>query len=98
MNKTSILLGFVLAVGMIAGSPRHADAGDPLDGKVFRSVDKLVGGERRDGTINRIHWTIRLKGQSFEWLHTDVISQGTYELDARTGSIVIKGSSLKASY
>src|SRR5947207_10497684 len=98
MKQTTILLGFFLAVGILAGGTRPAAAAEPLDGKVFRSVEKLVGGERRDGTINRVHWTIRFKGKSFEWQHTDVISRGTYEYDTKTGAIVLKDSGLKAQY
>jgi hypothetical protein len=92
MKQSSILLGLVLAVGAFA-----ADT-DPLDGKVFQSVEKLMGGERRDGSVNRIHWKIRFKERSFEWLHTDVISRGTYEFDAKTGALTIKDSKVKASF
>jgi hypothetical protein len=77
--------------------PRPA-AADPLDGKVFRSVEKLTGGDRRDGTVNLIHWEVRFKGGSFTWLHTDVLSPGTYQFDAKTGAVVIKGSNLQASF
>src|SRR5262249_3602136 len=31
--------------------PTSYTAADPLDGKVFRSVETLTGGDRRDGTI-----------------------------------------------
>src|SRR5262245_43423828 len=98
MKHPWILLGFVLAIVVMASGTRDAAAADPLDGKVFRSVEKLTGGERRDGTVNLIHWEIRFKDKSFTWLHTDVVSLGTYEFDAKTGAVVIKDSGLKASY
>jgi hypothetical protein len=61
-------------------------------------VEKLTGGDRRDGTVNLIHWEVRFKEGSFTWLHTDVLSPGTYELDARTGTLAIKGANLQASF
>src|SRR5262249_55222462 len=82
----------------MTSAPRNAAAADSLDGKDFQSVEKLTGGDRRDGTVNRIHWKIRFKDGSFDWLHTDVVSHGTYEYDARTGAISIKGSNLKATF
>jgi hypothetical protein len=85
-----LLLGLVLAVGAgIAGA--QGPSADPLDGKTFRSVDKLPGGERRDGTVTQIHWVVRFKDRSFSWRRTDVISTGTYTFDARTGAIAVKG-------
>src|SRR5262245_59728054 len=98
MRQSWILLGVVVAIGVVASTAQYATAADPLDGKVFRSVEKLTGGERRDGTVNLIHWEIRFKDKSFTWLHTDVVSPGTYEFDAKTGAVVIKDSGLKASY
>jgi len=45
-----------------------------------------------------IHWTIRFKDRSYQWHYTDVLADGKYEYDARTGAVVIKDSKLKASY
>jgi hypothetical protein len=98
MKRSWVLLGFVLAVTVMAGGTPYAAAADPLDGKVFRSVEKLTGGDRRDGSVNRIHWEVRFKGNSFTWLHTDVLSRGTYEFDAETGAVTVKDSNLKASF
>src|SRR5262245_57836970 len=96
MKQSSILLGLVLAVGAFAADPPAA--ANPLDGKVFQSVEKLTGGERRDGTVVKIHWKLHFKDRSYEWQHTDVVSRGTYEIDAKTGAITIKDSKVKASF
>src|SRR5262245_51240696 len=96
MKLSSMLLALVLAVCAFAADPPTAT--DPLDGKVFLSVEKLTGGDRRDGTVAKINWKITFKGGSFDWLHTDVVSRGTYEIDAKTGAIKIKDSGLKASF
>src|SRR5262249_17354623 len=98
MRQSWLLLGFVLAVGGVAGGTRYSAAAAPLDGKVFRSVEKLTGGDHPNGTVNLIHREIRFKDRSFEWLHTDVISSGTCEFDARTGAVVIDGSKLQGSF
>src|SRR5262245_10021252 len=98
MRQSSILLGFVLAMAIVACGHRHAAAADPLDGKVFRSVEKLTGGDRADGTVNLIHWEVRFKDKAFTWRHTDVLTPGTYEFDEKTGAVAIKGSGLKASF
>jgi hypothetical protein len=97
MRQSWLLLGFVLAVGVVAGGTGYAAAADPLDGKVFLSVEKLTGGDHPDGTVSLIHWKIRFKDKSFTWLHTDVVSAGTYEFDDKTGAVVITGSGLQAS-
>jgi hypothetical protein len=90
MTRPSIPLGLVLAMGAgIAGA--QGPAADPLDGKTFRSVEKLPGGERRDGTVNQIHWEIRFKDKSFSWLHYDKVATGTYLYDAKTGAVTAKG-------
>jgi hypothetical protein len=86
MRTPSIALGLVLAIAAgVGGAP--VAAADPLDGKTFLSLEKLPGGDRRDGTVNQINWKISFKDKSFQWLHTDVISTGTYEYDAKTGAI-----------
>jgi hypothetical protein len=90
MKQSSMLLGLVLAVGAFAADPPAA--ANPLDGKVFQSVEKLTGGERRDGSVTKTHWKIRFKERSFELRHTDVVSSGTYAFDAKTGAITIKDS------
>jgi hypothetical protein len=92
------VLAFVLSIVVLASGTQDATAADPLDGKVFRSVEKLTGGERRDGKVNLIHWEITFKGKSFSWLHTDVISTGTYELDEKTGAIKVSNPNVEASY
>jgi hypothetical protein len=83
---------------VILASGTQVAAADPLDGKVFRSVEKLTGGERRDGKVNLIHWEITFEGKSFSWRHTDVISTGTYELDEKTGAIKVSNPNVEASY
>jgi hypothetical protein len=98
MRQSWSLLGFVLALGIVASGTLCATAADPLDGKLFRSVEKLPGGERRDGTVVLIHWEMRFKDNSFSWRHTDVISTGTYEWDAKTSALVVSGSKIKASF
>src|SRR5262245_37268649 len=97
MKLSSLLLVLVLAFGALAGGPTAA-AANPLDGKVFQSVEKLPGSERRDGSFDLIHWKISFKGESFEWRRSDTISVGTYKIDAKTGAVVIKDSDLKASF
>jgi hypothetical protein len=96
MKRCAILLGFLLAPGGGVSGAGDA-AADPLAGKTFRSLEKLPGGERRDGVIVPIHWEIRFKDKSFAWRHTDVISTGTYAFDAATGTVTVKGG-LKASF
>ncbi|HEV3257459.1 MAG TPA: hypothetical protein VG013_11300 [Gemmataceae bacterium] len=96
MRRLSILLGLVLAVGAGIAGAQEVPA-DPLDGKTFRSVEKLPGGERRDGTVVQIHWEIRFKDRSFSWRHADVISTGTYAFDAKAGTVIVEGG-LKTSF
>jgi hypothetical protein len=86
MRCLSILLGLVLVVATGMAGAQGLPA-DPLEGKTFRSVEKLTGGDRADGTVNQIHWEVRFKDKSFFWLHTDVISTGRYAFDARTGAV-----------
>src|SRR5262249_34652251 len=62
----------------------------PLDGKTFRSVEKLPGGERRDGKIVPIHWEIHFKEKSFTWHHYDKISLGAYTFDGKTGVLTVE--------
>jgi hypothetical protein len=92
------LLAFVLSLVALACGARCATAADPLDGKVFRSVEKLTGGERRDGKVNLIHWEITFKDRSFSWRHADVISRGTYELDQKTGTLKVSNPNVEASF
>ena len=40
---------------------------------------------------------IRFKGDTFTWLHTDVVSTGSYTFDAASGIITVKGGP-KASF
>jgi hypothetical protein len=94
MKRSSILFSLAVAIGLLASSV--AFAAETLDGKSFRSVEKLTSGERRDGTVNLIHWTITFKDKSFQWHHHDVISTGTYEFDDKTG--VLKVNNTKASF
>ena len=60
-------------------------AAHPLDGKRFRSLEKLVCGERRDGTVAMDYWEITFKGKTYFWRHLDVITQGSWDLDSKTG-------------
>src|SRR5689334_18319415 len=93
MKRLLILLGFALALGTV--SPAAA-ADNPLDGEVFLSLQKLAGGERRDGSFDLIHWTITFKGDSFQSRQSDTISKGGYKYDTRTGKIAVEG--IDASY
>lgn len=97
MRSISILLGLVLAIGARGDDPTKVPP-NPLDGKTFRSLDKLPGGERRDGSVNQIHWQVRFKADSFTWLHYDKVVPGMYTIDAKTGVVTVKGGRPKATY
>jgi hypothetical protein len=89
----ALVIGFALAIGAVGGA-QDAPA-IPLAVKRFLSLEKLTGGERRDGTVNKIHWRIDFKENTFEWLNRDVIVPGKYTFDAKTG--VITAGNIKAS-
>lgn len=89
----ALVIGFVLSIGAVGGA-QDAPA-NPLAGKRFLSLEKLTGGERRDGTVNQIHWRIDFKEKTFEWLNRDVIVPGKYTFDAKTG--VITAGNIRAS-
>jgi hypothetical protein len=86
MNRSAILFGLALAL-----LPARAEdpVANPLDGKRFLSVDKLPGGERRDGTVVMTEWEVRFKGAEYSWRHHDVIAVGKYEFDPKTGAITV---------
>jgi hypothetical protein len=87
MNRSAILFGLALAVVPAgAGDP---PAANPLAGQRFRSVDKLPGGERRDGTVVMTEWEVRFKGTEYSWRHHDVIAVGTYAFDPKTGAVTV---------
>jgi hypothetical protein len=96
MRERSILVAFalVVAAGITAA---QGPAADPLDGKIFRSVEKLPGGEKKGGGVNLIHWEVRFKNKEFSWLHYDKIAVGSYTFDAKTGIVTVKGGP-EASY
>lgn len=97
--QASLILVAALLVGLASsnGAVRAQDApAHPLAGKRFLSLEKLTGGERKDGTVNKIHWRIDFKDKTFTWLHHDVIVPGKYEFDANTG--VITAGRIKASF
>ncbi len=94
MKRRSILLGLVLALLLAVGAGIAGAEGspaDPLDGKTFRSVEKLPGGDRPDGKVNLIHWEVRFKDKSFTWRHYDKVATGSYSFDAKTGTVTVKG-------
>jgi hypothetical protein len=90
MKRRSILLALVLAFGAGIADAQGPPA-DPLEGKTFRSAERLPGGDRPDGKVPLIHWQVRFKDKSFAWLHYDKVSVGTYSFDAKTGTITVKG-------
>ena len=90
MRRRVILVALVLAGGAGVAGAEDPPA-DPLDGKTFRSVDKLPGGERRDGTVTQVHWEVRFKDKSFSWRHSDKVSTGTYTFDPKAGTVTVKG-------
>ncbi|MBM4071557.1 MAG: hypothetical protein FJ271_21875 [Planctomycetes bacterium] len=92
-TSAGIIMVAALTIGP-TGDAQDAPA-NPLAGKRFLSLQKLTGGERRDGTVNQIHWRIDFKDKTFEWLNRDVIVTGKYTYDARTG--IISAGNIKAS-
>lgn len=91
MNRISLLPGLVL---VLAVGIAHAQEPltDPLANKTFRSIEKLPCGDRRDGTVNLIHWQVRFfKDGTYSWLHYDKIVTGSYSFDVKSGTITIKG-------
>ena len=94
MRHTAIAIGIVLAVAAGANAdpkaPQH-----PLDGQRFLSVEKLSGGDRRDGTINKIQWELNFKETEFTWRHSDVISMGSFTYDGKTGALTVKAGAAK---
>ena len=90
MRRHSILLAFLLAIGAGVADAQGPRA-DPLDGKTFRSLEKLPGGDRPDGKVTLIHWEVRFKDKSFTWRHYDKVATGTYSFDAKTGTVTVKG-------
>jgi len=79
-----------LAVALLPARAEDPAATNPLDGKRFLSVDKLTGGERRDGTVVMTEWEVRFKGAEYSWRHHDVVAVGTYEFNPKTGALTVK--------
>lgn len=96
MRQSAFLIGMLLiiATGM---SGAQVNMPNPLKGKRFLSLQKLPGGDRRDGTVNQINWVIQFKDKSFSWLHYDKLIAGTYEFDAKTGAVKTGDPKIKAS-
>lgn len=90
-----IAMCLVIATGMSVAQEKTAN---PLDGKRFLSLEKLPGGDRADGTVNKIHWVVRFKDNSFSWLHYDKVLAGTYEYHPKTGAVKTGDSKINASY
>lgn len=97
MRPLATLIGLflVFAAGL---SFAQENAPNPLDGKRFLSLEKLTGGDRPDGTVNKIQWSVEFKGKSFKWLHHDVVVPGTYEYDAKTGEVKTGDPKIAASF
>jgi len=89
MNRSAILLG--LALALLPARAEDPAAANPLDGKRFLSVDKLPGGERREGTVVMTEWEVQFKGTEYTWRHHDVVAVGTYAFDPRTGALTLNG-------
>jgi hypothetical protein len=101
MRPVAILLGLLLSAGASSRAVSAAEdcAEHPLRGKTFLSLELLPGGEKPDGTINRIHWKVTFADDSYEWLRTDVIVPGKYAFDAATGELTVDGGGgKKASF
>jgi hypothetical protein len=62
---------------------------DPLDGKTFRSVKMMEVGLGPNGVVLG-HWSVTFRAGKFSWRHSDVVENGTYEVDAKTGAITGK--------
>jgi hypothetical protein len=97
MKRAAFLIGMSLIIAASMGRAKET-AANPLDGKRFLSLKKLPGGDRRDGTVNQIHWVVRFKGKSFTWLHYDKLLSGNYEFDAKTGAVKTGDPKINASY
>lgn len=97
MRRLTFIIGvlFLIVTGVSLAQETPAN---PLEGKRFVSLEKLTGGDRPDGKINKIHWTIRFEAKSFQWLRTDVVSRGTYEYDAKTGAVKTDAAKAGGSY
>lgn len=78
---TTAALAVALTVADVAADPNPAD---PLDGKTFRSVQKLEAG--RGGA--KMHWQLSFQGGKFRWRYSDVSEGGTYEFDAKTNMVL----------
>ena len=90
-----ICMSLIITAGM---SRAKETVSNPLDGKRFLSLKKLPGGDRRDGTVNQIHWEVRFKGKSFTWLHYDKVLSGNYDFDPNTGVVKTGDPKINASY
>ena len=93
-------LAFLIGVSLMiaAGMSGAQESANPLDGKRFRSLEKLTGGDRPDGTVTQIHWVVHFKGKSFSWHHHDVIVNGTYDFDAKSGAVKTDDKRINASF
>jgi hypothetical protein len=97
MRRSAFLIGMSLIIA--AGLSRAQDnPANPLAGKRFLSLDKLPGGDRRDGTVNQIHWVVQFKDKSLSWLNYDKLVPGTYEFDAKTGAVKTGDPKIDASF
>ncbi|MFO0964013.1 MAG: hypothetical protein U0793_00305 [Gemmataceae bacterium] len=97
MRRAAFLIGTFLMIA-ISVSSAGEPAANPLDGKRFLSLEKLPGGDRADGTVNQIHWSVTFKGKSFSWHHYDKVLAGAYEFDAKTGAVKTGDGRIDASF
>jgi hypothetical protein len=81
MPWTAGALAVALTLGVAAAG---VDPADPLDGKTFRSVEKLEAG--RGGA--KMHWQLSFQRGKFRWRYSDVSESGTYTFDARTNAVL----------
>jgi len=89
MRHPIILLAFVVAP-LAAWSVAQEPAANPLAGKRFLSLEKLESGESPKGGIVLDYWHITFKDKSFTWRYSDILAEGTYSIDAKTGMLTVK--------
>ncbi len=97
MRCSVLLIGLCLVI--VAGkNVAQEPSANPLDGKVFMSLEKLPGGDRADGTVSQVNWVVKFKDKKFTWRHYDKTTTGTYEFDGKTGAVKTGDTKIDASF